>query len=214
MKTVVIIPAYNSEKTIKKVIKRIPVKSLNEMSKVLVVNDGSLDKTESIVKELPKKFKIKVINHKKNRGYGAAQKTGFKEALKENADAVVILHSDGQYPPEMIEEFIKAIRDGYDIVGGSRKLGGNMFKQGMPLYKYIGNIILTNLLNYKFKQDLSCYHSGYKAYSKIALQKIDFNKLANYFYFDTEMLIEAKKNKLKIREIPIPTVYGDEELLN
>jgi glycosyltransferase involved in cell wall biosynthesis len=209
----IVMPAYNSEGHIKKVFSRIPPEVLKQIKKIIIVNDGSTDRTIQESDKLRKKYRNKIIliNHEKNKGYGAAQKTGFNEALRRNADIVVLLHSDGQYPPEKLSEFIEPIMGGVaDITAGSRRKYGNMAKQGMPLHKYLGNLLLTSLLNLRFHQNITSYHSGYKAYSKNALRRVDFNNLSNYYHFDSEMIIESAKKGLKIEEIPIPTSYGDE----
>lgn len=152
-----------------------------------------------------------MVQHEVNKGYGAAQKSGWNCCKQVGADIAVMLHSDGQYAPELLLEMIKPIEDGKaDVVGGSRCLGGNMLQGGMPIYKYIGNIILTKLENVVFRANLHCYHSGYKAYSRKALEVINYNTYSDYYYFDSEMLVGALKNKLKIAEIPIPTKYAGE----
>lgn len=216
MKVVVVIPAYNSAETIARVFKRVPEEALIKISEFIVVNDGSTDSTGEVVRELKERYKIKILTHPKNLGYGAAQKTGFKEALRDAADIIVLLHSDGQYPPELLLEMIEPVEKGEaDIVGGSRILGGKMREGGMPLIRIFGNILLTKIENFVFRMDLTTYHSGYKVYSRKALEKIDFEKYSNYFHFDSEMLVGAKRNKLRIAEVPIPTRYaGEKSYLN
>lgn len=209
---IIVMPAYNAEKTIESVFRRVPKAALAKISEFMVVNDGSSDNTEEVVRKLINKYKIKLINHEKNKGYGGAQKTGFKKALEDGADIVVLLHSDGQYAPELLLEMIQPIEEGKaDIVGGSRLLGGKALEGGMPLIRYIGNIFLTFLQNIVFMANLHTYHSGYKVYSRYALEKIPFKNYSNEFYFDTEMLIGALRNKLSIVEIPIPTRYDNEK---
>jgi glycosyltransferase involved in cell wall biosynthesis len=211
MKTIIVMPCYNAEKTIEKVFKRIPKNCLRKITKFIIVNDGSKDKTKFIVLNLKKRYKITLVNHKQNLGYGATQKTGFKHALYENAGIIALLHADGQYPPEKINKLVEPIlKKKADVVGGSRHLGGDMLKQGMPFYKFLGNVLSTKLLNLVTGKKLSCYHSGFKAYSRKALEKIDFVSYSNNFCFDTEMLIGAIENNLRIEEIPIPTFYGKE----
>ncbi len=215
-KIIVVMPAYNAEKTICSVFERVPKDALEKISEFIVVNDGSKDKTEETVKKLMNEYKIKLINHEKNRGYGGAQKTGYKGALRNGADIAVLLHSDGQYAPELLCDMVKPIEEGNaDVVGGSRILGGKALEGGMPIIRYIGNIFLTKLENFVFHMNLTEYHSGYKVYSRYALESIPFEEYSNNFYFDSEMLVGAKRNNLKIVEIPIPTRYaGEKSYLN
>ncbi len=215
-KIIVIMPAYNAEKTIESVFQRVPANTLEKIYEFIVVNDGSKDKTEETVKKLMNDYKIKLINHEKNKGYGGAQKTGYREAYKDGADMVVLLHSDGQYAPELLLEMVKPVEDGNaDVVGGSRLLGGKALEGNMPLVRYYGNIFLTKLENFVFRMNITTYHDGYKVYSKKAIEKIPFEKYSNDFYFDSEMLIGAKRNNLRIVEIPIPTRYtGEKSYLN
>lgn len=205
-------PAYNAEKTIESVFARVPKKALDKISEFIVVNDGSTDETEKIIKKLKKEYKkIKLINHQKNRGYGGAQKTGFKEALKDGADIIVLLHSDGQYAPELLLEMIKPIETGEaDVVGGSRMLGGKALEGKMPIVKYIGNKFLTKLQNFVFRANVYSYHSGYKVYSRRTLEMIPFETYTNHFHFDSEMLVGGIRRNLKIIDLPIPTSYRDE----
>ena len=212
MKIIVVMPAYNAGKTLCEVFERIPNYAYKMVSEIIIVNDGSQDHTERLVSSfLMKKYpKIKLINHEMNKGYGAAQKTGYKEALKDGAEAVVLLHSDGQYAPELLLEMTVPIYNGADVVGGSRLLGGEM-KKNMPLIRYYGNRFLTKLENIIFNMNITTYHCGYKAYSRKALEKIPFEKYSDNFWFDSEMMIGAKRNNLQIVEIPIPTRYAEEK---
>jgi glycosyltransferase involved in cell wall biosynthesis len=204
MKTIIVIPAYNAEKTIENVFKRIPKNSYDE---IIVVNDGSKDRTSEIVK----KYNVKLIEHKKNRGYGGAQKTGFKEALKDGADIVALVHADGQYAPEELHNIKKPIENGdTDIVLASRALYGKMLEGGMPLTRYIGNRFLTFIENLILRMSISEYHTGYRAYSRKALEKVRFDLNSDKYEFDSEILIQCKLKKLKIKEIPTPTRYEEE----
>ena len=213
MKIIIILPAYNAAKTIQSVFKRIPKNTLKEIYRFIIVNDGSTDATQKICEKLRKVYKkITIITHKKNKGYARAQKIGFKKALVKKADIIGILHSDGQYAPEFLPRLLQPLKDGYaDVVLGSRMLGGGALKGGMPLYKYLGNKFLTLIENIAYEMKLSEYHSGYMLYSKKTLTTINFERLSNTYHFDGEMLIMAKKKKLKILEIPIPTIYGNEK---
>ena len=212
MRIVVVMPAYNAGKTIEKVFKRIPRKVLDNIYRIIVVNDGSKDNTLQVVKNLKKKYNLDLLDHVKNKGYGRAQKTGFRHALKLGADIAVLLHSDGQYAPEVMDKLLEPLEAGKaDVVQGSRILGGKSLQGGMPLYKYFGNRVLTFMENIAYGMNMAEYHSGYMLYSKKALQVIPFEKLSDKFHFDGEMLIVAKKKKLRIKEVPIPTRYASEK---
>ncbi|MBN2459008.1 glycosyltransferase family 2 protein [Candidatus Woesearchaeota archaeon] len=211
LKIYVVMPAFNASRTIAKVFARIPRDVIIKISGFIVIDDGSNDNTMREIKRLKRRYHIMLARHKKNQGYGSAQKSGFRLALKHNADVVVLLHSDGQYPPEMLGKMVEPLLSGKaDIVGGSRWSYGRMLGRGMPVHKYIGNFLLTGIMNLAFRKRLSCYHSGYKAYSKKALESIDFSRFSDKFDFDSEMLVASFKHNLKIIEIPIPTHYGDE----
>src|SRR3989338_4828933 len=164
MKTVALIPAYNAGKTIEQVVKRIPKDAINQ---IIIVNDGSKDNTADVLSNLKKEYKnLKILIHEKNMGYGAAQKTLYKESLKTNADYIIILHADKQHYPEEIPSLITPlIEKKADVIMGSRTLMIKKLKdrQGMPLYKYIGSKFLTFLENIKFGTKLSTFHSGYRA---------------------------------------------------
>ena len=177
-----------------------------------MVNDGSCDNTPDIIDTLRRRYNnLTVITCAKNAGYGAAQKLGFKQALSEGMDVAVLLHADGQYPPEIMGEMLRPIIERKaEVVGGSRFLKGNVLGQGMPFLRYAGQVILNMLENLVFRRKLSIYHSGYRAYSRKALEAINFDSYSDYFYFDTEMLIGGFLNNLKVHEVPIPTCYGEE----
>ena len=180
MKVIIVMPAYNAAKTIVPTLERIDKKVLDKVHEIIVVNDGSKDDTQKMIEKVQKKFKIKLIVHPQNKGYGAAQKTGFTQAMKDGADIAVLLHSDGQYPPEMIPQVIAPIESGKaDVVIGSRILGKGALKGGMPLHKYIGNRTLTFIENIAYGMNISEYHSGYMIYSKKALSTIPFTKLSD-----------------------------------
>ena len=211
-KIIIVIPAYNAAKTIESVFKRIPKFTLKKINRFIIVNDGSSDNTENVSKRLSKTYKIKVITHNPNKGYGASQKSGFKEALRLGADIIVLLHSDGQYAPEVMDKLLYPLeKNQEDVVQGSRILGGQALKGRMPFYKYIGNRVLTFIENIAYGMNMAEYHSGYMLYSKKALETIPFEKLSDKFHFDGEMLLVSKKKGLRIKEIPIPTKYAEEK---
>ncbi len=203
-KIIVVMPAYNAERTLAKTYNDIPK---GFVDKIILVDDASKDKTV----EIGKKLGLKVIVHKQNLGYGANQKTCYKEAIKENAGIVVMLHPDYQYAPSLLPHIVKPIKNGKcDCVLGSRILAKNAIKRGMPWYKYFGNRTLTIVENLVLGQKLSEYHTGYRAYSRELLEKISFNLNSNNFVFDTEIIIQIVAQKFKIKEVPVPTRYFKE----
>jgi glycosyltransferase involved in cell wall biosynthesis len=211
-KVIVVMPAYNAAKTIASVFERVPKKTLKKISKFIVVNDGSKDNTANVLKNLSRRYRIEIVTHNPNKGYGAAQKTGFRKALEDGADIAVLLHSDGQYAPEVMHKLLKPLEEGkVDVVQGSRILGGGAIEGGMPLYKYVGNRLLTVMENLAYGMKMAEYHSGYMLYSRKALKIIPFDRLSNTFHFDGEMLLMANKKRLRVMEIPIPTRYATEE---
>ena len=203
------IPAYNAEDTLADVIKRANKQDFVE--KTIVVNDCSKDNTV----EVAKKFKnVILINHKKNKGYGGAQKTIFKKFLeiaKNPDDVIILLHSDGQTLPEEVPILKKAFDDdGVDVVLGSRALGDPK-KGNMPLYRMIGDKILTIMQNIGFGMCLSTYASGFRGFKYKALKKLVFHDLNDKHSFDTEILVRAMETNLNMAEVPVSTVYEGEE---
>ena len=216
-KILIFIPAYNVEKKITKVLNKIPKIVFNKYNiKILVIEDNSSDKTLSVIKKVIKKkgdkIKIYLIVNKKNKGYGGVQKIAFNYAIKKNFKYVIMLHGDNQYPANKILLLIKPLlTNKYDAVFGSRMINSiNALKGGMPLYKYLGNRALTFFQNLVLSSNLSEFHSGYRSYKVSSLKKIKFKSNTNDFHFDTEIIIQFLKNNLKIKEIAMPTHYGDE----
>jgi|TARA_Y100000310_G_scaffold330186_1_gene401424 glycosyltransferase involved in cell wall biosynthesis len=212
-KVIVIVPAYNVEKTIHKVFQRIPKSFLPNIAEFIVINDGSIDNTVKVIQKMKSEYRITLINKEQNEGYARAQKTGFKLALDNNAEISILLHSDGQYSPEVMPILAEPLlKKRFDIVMGSRMMKpGEALKGGMPLYKFVANILLSKLENLCYGLNHTEYHSGYMLYSRKALQNIPFEKLSDTFHFDGEMLLVASMLNLRIHEIPIPTKYGDEK---
>ena len=216
-KILIFIPAYNVEKKITKVLKKIPKIVFNKYNiKILVIEDNSSDKTLSVIKKVIKKkgdkIKIYLIVNKKNKGYGGVQKIAFNYAIKKNFKYVIMLHGDNQYPANKILLLIKPLlTNKYDAVFGSRMINSiNALKGGMPLYKFLGNIALTFFQNLVLSSNLSEFHSGYRSYKVSSLKKTKFKSNTNDFHFDTEIIIQFLKNNLKIKEIAMSTHYGDE----
>jgi glycosyltransferase involved in cell wall biosynthesis len=208
----VLMPAYNAGATIEKVFGRIPAEAKSRIKRYVVVNDGSTDDTAAAIERLRTGFPdLVALEHARNRGYGAAEKTLLAYALEQKADVAIVLHSDGQYSPELIPELLRPFdNDTADLVQGSRMLGGGALKGRMPLYKFVANKTLTGIENWAFGLKLSEYHSGYMLYSRKTISSIAFQKLSDSFDFDLEMIVMARVKRLRIMEIPIPTIYAEE----
>jgi len=203
-KIIVVMPAYNAEKTLQKTYDDIPMGLVDE---VLVIDDHSQDKTV----EVAKKIGLTVHTHSKNKGYGANQKTCYKEALKKGADIIIMLHPDYQYPPKLITAMAGLITSGmFDIVLGSRVLGGMALKGGMPLYKYISNRVLTLIENILLGQKVSEYHTGYRAFSREVLSSLPILENSDDFIFDNEILVQAVYFGYRTGEITAPSKYTKE----
>ncbi len=213
-KIAVVIPAYKADATLPGVLDRIPASVMDAISHIIIVEDGGTNRPDSVSNQLKQKYsKIEIVWHPENRGYGAAQKTGFRRVLELGVDVGVLLHADGQYAPEEMDRLYKPLIDGTaDVVLGSRMHNWRSARKGgMPLYKLIANILLTRLENLCYGMSLSEYHSGYMLYNRRALETIPFEKLSDTFHFDGEMLLMAGKKGLRIADLPIPTHYGDEK---
>ena len=214
-KLLVFVVAYNAEKTIGSVLSRIPSEKLPAHTDVLVIDDSSADATFESARQHAgniSSMDVKVLNNPVNQGYGGNQKLGYQYAVDNGYDAVVLLHGDGQYAPEKMPDLIEPILErGADACFGSRMLDeGGARKGGMPLYKYVGNRILSTFQNRILGSSLSEFHSGYRAYSVDALRRMPFQRNSNDFHFDTEIIIQLIAGDMKIAEVPIPTYYGDE----
>ena len=209
----VLMPAYNAGATVEKVFARIPDQARRRIVRYVAVNDGSTDDTAAALARVQRQFpSLVVLDHGANRGYGEAEKTLLRYAVKEGADVGVLLHSDGQYSPEKIPELLEPFdRDTADLVQGSRMLGGGALRGGMPLYKFVANKALTAIENWAFGLTLAEYHSGYMLYSRKAMTTIPWEKLSNSFDFDLEMMALALVKGLRIAEIAIPTIYAGEK---
>lgn len=196
-------PAYNAAKTLEETHKEIPKKIID---KIILVDDGSHDRTV----EKAKRLGIKTIVHPQNRGYGGNQKTCYTEALNEGADIVVMIHPDYQYDATLTEELIKPIIKGrFDIMLGSRiRTRKETLEGGMPLYKYLGNRLLTITENIILGQNLSEYHTGFRAFHKKVLKKIPFHKFSDDFVFDQQILVSGIREGYKIGEIQVPVRYS------
>jgi glycosyltransferase involved in cell wall biosynthesis len=201
-RVVVVMPAYNAEKTLERTVADVPRDHVGE---IVLVDDASRDGTV----ELARRLGLHVVVHPVNRGYGGNQKTCYRTALDLGADIVVMVHPDHQYDPRVIPDLIGPLRDGVcDAVFGSRMLGGRPIQDGgMPKWKYLGNIFLTAVENATFLIYLTEYHSGFRAYSRRYLEAVAFEENSDGFVFDTEIIAQAMAHGLRIREIPIETRY-------
>ncbi len=213
----VFIVAYHAEKTIQKVISRIPASLLDTYeTHVLIIDDASDDETfahsHRASRDADSPFPITALFNPVNQGYGGNQKLGYRYAIENHYNFVALIHGDGQYAPECLPDLLEPLRTGQaDAVFGSRMLKPkDALSGGMPLYKFFGNRALTWIENKLLKSDLSEFHSGYRIYATRALEAIPFERNSNDFHFDTEIIIQFLVAKLRIRELPIPTYYGDE----
>ena len=210
----VLVVAYNAATTLATTLSRLPARFVQTVDHVLVCDDASTDGTY----EVGLKFKsgstlpLTVVRHKENLGYGGNQKTGYRWAVERGLDVVVLLHADGQYAPECIEDLVAPLLSGdADAVFGSRMIvKGHAREGGMPLYKFVGNKILTRVQNAMTGLDLSEWHSGYRAYRVDALADLDFEAYSDDFDFDTEIILGLLGQQKRLTEVPIPTYYGDE----
>lgn len=217
-KLLILIVAFNHEKFIKKVLNRINENLAKKYDvEILINDDSSTDKTVEIVKKFiknnnHKNFKYKILSNPINQGYGGNQKIGYLYAIKNNFDFVALLHGDGQYAPEYLEELVEPLNsNNVDAVFGSRMMiKGGALKGGMPLYKYVGNKILTFFQNFIFSTKFTEFHSGYRIYKVNSLNKIPHELNSNDYSFDNEIIVQFLIAKLTIKELPIPTYYGEE----
>ncbi len=216
-KLLILIVVYNHEKFIEKVLNRIDENLTSKFDvEVLINDDSSTDQTFDIIKSYVdnnnKPFKYTILSNPVNQGYGGNQKIGFQYAIKNNFDYIALVHGDGQYAPEYLEKLVEPLKsEEATLVWGSRMINKNgALKGGMPVYKFVGNKILTFYQNLLFKTRFSEFHSGYRVYSVSALKEIPFNLNANDHSFDNEIIVQFLISKQKIKEVAIPTYYGDE----
>lgn len=200
---VVVLPAYNAERTLEATVRELP----EIADEIILVDDQSSDQTVAMARRLG----ITVAVHEKNRGYGANQKTCYAMALDRHADVVVMIHPDYQYSPLLVTAMASMVAYGvYDLALGSRLLGGGALRGGMPLYKFISNRALTIFQNLVLGASLSEYHTGFRAYSRDLLTSLPLNQNSDDFVFDNQLLAQAILRKARIGEISCPTRYFPE----
>jgi glycosyltransferase involved in cell wall biosynthesis len=201
-KIIVILPAYNAENTLEKTYNEIPFDIVDE---VILTDDFSSDHTVRVAEKLGIKH---IIQHKKNKGYGANQKSCYNKAIALNADIIVMLHPDYQYNPKLIPAMCSLIaKDVFKVVLGSRILGKSALKGGMPVYKYFSNRVLTLIQNLLMGQKLSEYHTGYRSFNAEVLKEISFNNNSDDFIFDNQLLAQICYKGIEIGEISCPAKY-------
>jgi len=197
-------PAYNAAKTLERTLEDIPHDYIDG---IILTDDASKDDTV----EIAKKLGLKVFVHEVNKGYGANQKTCYREALKLGADIMIMVHPDHQYDPTVIPQLIEPLINGEcDAVFGSRMLGGRPLEGGMPKWKYLANIFLTAVENAAFYMYLTEYHSGLRAYSRKYLETVNYELNSDGFVFDSEIIAQGVIHNMRIQEIPIQTRYFPE----
>lgn len=197
----IVLPAYNAAATLEATYREIPFGLVDH---VLLVDDASQDETVKIARRL----NLPVFVHPSNRGYGANQKTCYREALKLGADIFIMLHPDYQYTPRLVPAMAAMLVSGhYDVVLASRILGGTALRGGMPLYKYVANRLLTGVENLLTLAKLSEYHSGYRAFSRPVLETLPLEENSDDFVFDNQILLQALYFGFRIGEISCPTHY-------
>ena len=211
----ILVVAYNAAETLSRTLDRIPEDFRPRISEIIIADDGSRDETFTVGADWAHShpgIKTTVQRRTKNLGYGGNQKAGYKLAIERGLDIIVMLHADGQYAPEYLPQMVAPIiEDGADAVFGSRMmLEGGALKGGMPLYKFVGNKILTAVENRMLGTGLTEFHSGYRAYRTQALCEIPFEYNTDAFDFDTQIIVQLVDAGKRIVEVPIPTFYGDE----
>ena len=202
-KVVVVMPAYNAEKTLLKTYEEVMAQGI--VDTVILVDDASPDNTAKVAASLPR---TKVFVHERNLGYGGNQKTCYRLALEEGADIVIMVHPDYQYTPKLIPAMASLISNGlYHCVLGSRILGGYALKGGMPPWKYIANRFLTFVENVLIGAKLSEYHTGYRAFSRELLLRLPLKNNSDDFVFDNQMMAQIIWFGYTVAEVSCPTKY-------
>jgi len=211
----VLVVAYNAVETLAATLDRIPAKLMERIEEIFIFDDFSTDNTYETALEYKRRTglqKLSIFRNERNVQYGGNQKRGYRYAIERGLDIVVLLHGDGQYAPEVMPELLEPLeRDEAEMVMGSRMMpGGDPLNGGMPLYKFVGNKLLTACENLLLGTRLFEFHSGYRAYSCHALAQIPFERCTDAWHFDTQIIIQFLARRFRIVERPIPTYYGSE----
>jgi glycosyltransferase involved in cell wall biosynthesis len=212
----ILVVAYNAVATLAQVLQRIPDAIWQNVEEIAVFDDASHDATYELAvgyKTVARSSKVQIVRHERNLGYGGNQKAGYAYFIEKGFDVVVLLHADGQYAPEILHHLYHPIvAETADAVLGSRMTPDfeGPLKGGMPLYKYVGNRILSIFQNRALGMNLSEFHSGYRAYNLHALKEIAMDAMTDDFHFDTEIIIKLHHQGFRIKEVSIPTYYGNE----
>jgi glycosyltransferase involved in cell wall biosynthesis len=213
----ILVVAYNAESTLAGVLDRIPASVLAKVEEIVVFDDASQDDTYEHGRryqagDRPASAKLRVYRNPVNLMYGGNQQRGYRYAIERGFDIVVLLHGDGQYAPEVMQDLLTPLEAGRaDAVLGSRMLVPGAARRGnMPLYKYLGNKVLTRVENLLAGTRLSEFHSGYRAYRVAALAALPIGRMTSNWHFDTQIILEFLRRGRRIVEVPIPTYYGDE----
>jgi glycosyltransferase involved in cell wall biosynthesis len=211
----ILVVAYNAENHLRQTLHRIPLELRPRIEEVFVFDDASPDRTHEVGKAIQQEWegtRLSIFRNPVNLMYGGNQRRGYEYAMQQNLDIVVLLHADGQYAPEVMQSLLEPLETGQaDMVMGSRMMVRGAARDGrMPMYKYYGNKILTGLENALIGTRFTEFHSGYRAYRVSALRQIPLARLTTNWHFDTQIILEMLKRGYRIREVPIPTYYGDE----
>jgi glycosyltransferase involved in cell wall biosynthesis len=203
-RVVVVLPAYNAGKTLRRTVGEIPRDIVDD---VILVDDASSDHTVALAEELG----LHTVLHERNRGYGANQKTCYREALRRGGEVVVMLHPDYQYTPKLLTALASLVAIGqYDVVLGSRILSEGLFRGGMPLYRYVSNRALTLVQNLLLNMKLSEYHTGYRAFAREVLVSLPIEENSDDFLFDNQMLSQVIYFGFRVGEVSCPSRYFPE----
>jgi glycosyltransferase involved in cell wall biosynthesis len=211
----ILVVSYNAESTLRSVLQRIPAPIMEKVDEIFVFDDASQDRTVEVGEDYKSDTandKISIFRNPVNLMYGGNQRRGYQYAIERGLDIVVLLHGDGQYAPEVMQDLIASLEQGKaEMVMGSRMLvPGAALRGNMPMYKFVGNRILTTLQNWFAGTSFSEFHSGYRAYSVGALRTLDLQNLTTNWHFDTQIILQFLKRGYRVVEVPIPTYYGDE----
>ena len=214
MTLAIYIPAYNAERSVADVLRRIPGAVLARTAEIVLVDNASTDRTSEVARQAAKALGLSnftLIRNPANLGYGGSQKVAYAHCIARGHRVVVMLHADGQYAPELLDRVAGPVERGEaDVCFGSR-LAGDALAGNMPLHRYLGNKLLTGIANRVLGWHLSEFHSGYRAYSCAALARLPLERNVGYYHFDVEILIQCRVFGLRVVEVSIPTHYGDED---